>query len=373
MTTTREIRSEITSRGRLKLSLEDADIGEPGPGDVVVRIEASPINPADLWLLLGPANLAELTADGSADRPVLTAPVPERLLGVVRHRLDQSLPVGNEGAGTVVEAGADVAHLLGKKVAMAGGGMWTQHRRVPGAYVLPLPDDASAEEGAASFVNPMTVLCMVEAMRSEGHSAIVHTAAASNLGHMLNRVCLADGIPLVNVVRRPEQADELRAAGATHVVDSSAATFEDDLTAAVTDTGATLAFDAVGGGTLADVILRSMEKSLDRDVTEYSAYGTSTLKQVYIYGSLDRSPTTLTRTYGMGWAVGGFLLTWFLQRLGPEGIARLRGRVARELRTTFASRFAETLSLTEALQPETLRTYEQRATGQKRLIDPSRG
>jgi hypothetical protein len=211
---------------------------------------------------------------------------------------------------------------------------------------------------------------MVEAMRREGHSALVHTAAASNLGQMLVKVCLADGVPLVNIVRRAEQEDILRGLGATHVCNSSAPSFESDLVAALQDTSATLAFDATGGGTLAGQILNGMEQAANAAAAQYSRYGSAVHKQVYIYGSLDTGPTVLTRNFGMAWGVGGWLLTPFLAGAGPETIARLRARVAAELRTTFASTYTQEVSLAGMLEPEAFHSYLRKATGEKFLVTP---
>jgi len=289
-------------------------------------------------------------------------------------RVGQSLAVGNEGAGTVVAAGSGAAAqaLLGRTVAVLGGAMYSQLRTVKADLCLPLPAGTSAADGASAFVNPLTALGMTETMRREGHGALVHTAAASNLGQMLNRVCLADGIGLVNVVRRDEHVALLRDAGARHVVSTSSASFDAELTEAIAATGATIAFDAIGGGRLAGRILAAMESALARNASEYSRYGTSTLKQVYLYGSLDTSPTEIVRSFGMAWAVGGWLVFPFLQRIGADAANSLKARVARELKTTFASRYTRTVSLAAALQPDAIAEYGRRATAAKVLIDPSR-
>jgi hypothetical protein len=273
----------------------------------------------------------------------------------------------------VVAAGSsDVAQgLLGKVVAVAGGAMYSQYRCVDAAFCLELPAGASAREGAASFVNPMTALGMVETMRMEGHSALVHTAAASNLGQMLNRLCIEEGIPLVNIVRSPAQVEILRSAGAAHVCDSSSEGFMDDLVAAVRETSATLAFDAVGGGTLASRILTAMEVAASAG-TPFSRYGSSVHKQLYIYGGLDRSPTELTRSFGFAWGVGGWLLTPFLQKAGLERIAAMRDRVAAGLTTTFASTFTDEIGLAQVLDVATMREYARQATGRKYLVAPQR-
>jgi NADPH2:quinone reductase len=341
---------------------------------VVVRVEASPINPSDLGLLLAGADVTAAVSSGSADRPVVTAPLPDAAMRAVKARVGIPMPVGNEGAGTVMAAGSSAAAgaLLGKTVAMAGGGMYAQYRCVDVSLCLELPEGTPAADGASSFVNPMTALGMVETMRMENHRALVHTAAASNLGQMLNRLCLEDQVPLVNIVRRPEQEQLLRSAGATHVCNSTSPAFMDELTAALKETGATLGFDATGGGKLASQILTCMEAALSAASGSYSRYGSAAHKQVYIYGSLDRGPTELTRNFGMAWGVGGWLLTPFLQKIGLDGITRLRGRVAAELTTTFASSYTDQVSLVGALQLDAIAAYSRQATGSKYLIIPSR-
>ena len=367
-------RSLVTSAGALELSLAEVPVPAPGPDEVVVRIEAAPINPSDLGLLLAGADLSTVAAapSSTADRPVVTATVPPGALAGMTARLDQSMAVGNEGAGTVVAAGSSAAAqaLLGTVVSTVGGSTYTQYRCVPVAACLPLHDGTTPAQGASCFVNPLTALGMVETMRMEGHTALVHTAAASNLGQMLVKICLADGVPLVNIVRKPEQAELLHSIGATNVCDSSSDSFKDDLTAALTATGATLAFDATGGGTLASTILSCMERALNAGAA-YSRYGSSTHKQVYLYGMLDRTPLQLTRTYGMAWSVGGWLLTPFLGRVGAEGMARLQNRVADEITTTFASSYAAEVSLRGALDPANIAVYGRQATGEKFLINPA--
>lgn len=367
-----ELRSTVSRDARLTLSLESVTLGPPGPDEVIVRVEATPINPSDLGLLLGPADLSTLETGGSPESPTLAAGIPQARMGMMKARLDQSLPVGNEGAGTVVAAGANVASLLGRKVGMIGGAMYAQYRKIAARDCIPLPEGATAADGASMFVNPLTALAMVETLRIEGHKALVHTAAASNLGQMLNRICLADGVPLVNIVRSEAQAAILREIGAKHIVDSSAPDFRERLTDAIAETGATLAFDAIGGGRLVNAILHAMEAAANRNATEYSRYGSSTFKQVYVYGALDLGPTELDRGYGFAWSVSGFLLTPFLIKLGMEGAMRLRARVAAELTTTFASRYSATISLAEMLDPAMVAAYAKKATGEKYLIDPSR-
>jgi NADPH2:quinone reductase len=370
-----QLRSMITQDGTLELSLATMPIPQPKDDEVLVRVEASPINPSDLGLLFGAADPTTMRSSGSADRPIVTASVPDKLMRGMAARVDKSLPVGNEGAGIVVAAGADESAqaLIGKTVGMIGGAMYSQYRCIPAKQALLLPDGTTPAEGASCFVNPMTSLAMVETMRLEGHSALVHTAAASNLGQMLQKVCLKDDVPLVNVVRKAEQVELLRGMGASHVCNSSEPTFMKDLTDALVTTGATLAFDAIGGGTLAGQILTCMEAAASASGAAYSPYGSTTHKQVYIYGGLDRSPIVLTRSFGMAWGVDGWLLFPFLQKIGPEASQKLQGRVAAEIKTTFASSYTREVSLAEALTLEAISVYGKQATGEKYLINPNKG
>jgi NADPH:quinone reductase len=371
--TSLQLQSLVKADQTVELFLDTVEVPEPGPGEVVVRIEAAPINPSDLGLLLAGADMTAAVSAGSADRPVVTAPLPDAAMSAAAARVGVPMPAGNEGAGTVVAAGPSAAAtaLLGKTVAVVGGAMYAQYRCVDASQCLELPDGTQAVDGASSFINPMTVLGMAETMRLENHIALVHTAAASNLGQMLNRLCLQEQIPLVNIVRRHEQEELLRSAGATYVCNSTSPAFMDELTTALKETAATLAFDATGGGKLASQILTCMEAAASAAAEGYSRYGSTVHKQVYIYGSLDRRPTELTRNFGMAWGIGGWLLTPFLQKIGPEGRARLRGRVAAELTTTFASSYTDQVSLAGALQLEAIAGYARQATGSKYLITPS--
>ena len=371
-----QLRSLIRPGGRLELSLDDVPVPAPGPDEVLIRIEAAPINPSDLGLLFGAADMTTAQAAGTASRPQIAAQVPEAAMKAMTDRIGQSMPVGNEGAGVVVKAGASPAAqaLLGRMVAAHGGAMYSQYRCVPVADCLPLPEGTTAADGASSFINPLTALGMVATMRREGHKALVHTAAASNLGQMLNRLCLSDGIPLVNIVRKPEQAQLLRAQGAVHVCDTSSADFMRDLTDAAAATGATLGFDATGGGRLAGQILTCMEAALARASTGgYSRYGTTTHKQVYLYGSLDTRPTEFSRSFGMAWGMGGWLVFTYLQKLDAATLESFKRRVAAELKTTFASHYAKQVSLVEALSLEHIAVYGRRATGEKYLVNPNAG
>lgn len=365
-----QLRTLVKPEGALELSLLEVPTPAPGPDEVLVQLQAAPINPSDIGLLFGAADMRTAQASGSAERPVVTASIPERFMPAMAARAGQSLPAGNEGAGLVIAAGSSPAAqaLLGKTVAMLGGAMYAQYRTMAVDQCLLLPPGASAADGASCFVNPLTALGMTETMRREGHKALVHSVGASNLGQMLNRICVQDGIGLVNIVRSAEQATLLRDQGATHVCDSSLPSFLTDLTAAIEQTGATLAFDAIGGGKLAGQILNCMEVAISRGAKEYSRYGSDVLKQVYVYGGLDTGPTEITRSFGMTWGIGGWLLFPFLQKIGPEAVAKLRARVASELKTTFASHYSHHISLAQALQPDVIAGDAKRATGEKYVI-----
>ena len=369
-----QLRSLLKKSGELELSLVNVPTPEPADEEVVVRVEATPINPSDLGLLIGPADMSAAKVSGTKEIPVITATMPEAAMRMMAARLDQSLPVGNEGAGTVVRTGSSDAAkaLMGKTVSMIGGAMYTQYRVLKVRDVMELPAGTTAADGASWFVNPLTALGMTETMKREGHKALIHTAAASNLGQMLNKICLEDGIPLVNIVRNSEQAKLLRGIGAKHVVDSTSPNFTEELTQALVETGATIAFDAIGGGKLASQILTAMEVAINKTAKAYSRYGSSVHKQVYVYGGLNTGPIELTRNYGMAWGVGGWLLTPFLQKTDPARVKELRERVVRGLKTTFASHYTKVVSLPEALDPKNIAAYGKRATGEKFLINPNK-
>lgn len=370
--TFKQLRTLVTEDSKLELSLADVKMPTPGDTDIVIRVEATPINPSDLGLLVGAGNLSTLRNEGTKDNPKLVADIPGAGMRAMQARLGQSLAVGNEGAGTVVAAGSsDAAQaLMGKTVTGLGGEFYGEYRMLNVAQVMELPEGATARDGASCFVNPLTALSFPETMRIEGHKGLIHTAAASNLGQMLNKICIADGVPLVNVVRKPEQEKILRDLGAQHVVNSSSDTFMEDLIKAIAETKATLAFDAVGGGPLAGQLLTAMEAAANIGA-EYSRYGSADPKHVYIYGRLDLSPTTIPPGVGMAWSAGGYLLTYFLQKIGAEGREKLRKRVMAELKTTFASHYTDEISLAEALDPETLQNYNAKRTGEKFLINPT--
>ena len=369
-----QIHSLVTSEGTLELSLAKVPVPVPAEDEVLVRVEASPINPSDLGLLFGMADMSTATASGTADAPVITAQIPEKMQKAVAARVGQSLPVGNEGGGVVVDAGSspEAQALIGKTVGILGGAMYTQFRAVKAKQCLVMHEGTTPAESASCFVNPLTALGMVETMKAEGFSALCHTAAASNLGQMLQKICLKDGIELVNVVRKQEQVDLLKGIGAKHVCNSSEDTFMNDLTEAIAATNAYIAFDATGGGNLASQLLSCMEAAAMKNASSYNRYGSDQFKQVYIYGGLDRTPTTLTRNFGFSWNLGGWLLTPFLQKIGPEAADKLRQRVADEIKTTFASTYTQEVSLAEALTLDAINVYGKQATGEKYLINPNK-
>ena len=369
-----QLRSLVKKSGVLEVSLVSVPTPEPAADEIVIRVEATPINPSDIALLLGPVDMQTAKQSGTAASPVLTANILERALPMMASRFDQAMPVGNEGAGIVVKAGSSPAAqaLMGKLVAVASGSMYSQYKIAKAGEALVLPGGTTAKQAASCFVNPLTALSMVEVMRREGHKALVHTAAASNLGQMLNKICQRDGVSLVNIVRSGEQANILKEIGAKIVLDSSSPRFMPELIEAVGATEATLAFDAIGGGMLASQLLTAMEAAAAARMTSYSRYGSNTFKQVYIYGSLDTSKTELTRSFGLSWSVSGWLLTPFLQKIGSADVNRLRQRVVAELTTTFASHYTKEISLKDVATLEVALAYNKRATGEKYLINPTR-
>ena len=366
----KELRTNITSTGKLELSILSAPMPQPKDGEVLIRVEATPINPSDLGLLLGPADVSTMTTAGSGDDAVVSMDVPEAMMPAMAARVDKPLPAGNEGAGVVIAAGAGTEDMVGKTISVAGGAMYSQYRCVPAASCLVMNEGTTPAQGASCFVNPLTALGMVETMRMENHTALVHTAAASNLGQMLVKICLADGVQLVNIVRKKEHVELLKALGAVHVCDSSESTFKEDLVDALVATGATIAFDATGGGKLSSEILTAMEIAANRTADGHSIYGSTTYKQVYIYGGLDRSATVLNRAFGMSWGLGGWLLTPFIGKIGMEKFGELRQRVANEIKTTFDSHYTQEISLADVLRADAINAYSKQATGEKFLIKP---
>jgi|TARA_B100000768_G_scaffold36540_1_gene35189 NADPH2:quinone reductase len=372
----KEIRSKVTSEGNIEISI--ATVAKPVPSDdeVLIRVEAAPINPSDLGLLLSfGADLSTINVTGSGDETVTSMKIHPGLMGAMKPRLDESMQVGNEGSGVVVDAGVNAKDLIGKTVGLAGGSMYSQYRCVPATSCLVMEDGTTSQEAASSFVNPLTALSFIETMKMENHTAIVHTAAASNLGQMLVKICKDDSVPLVNIVRKSEQVEVLKNLGAEHICNTSDPDFMDQLVAALVATGATLGFDATGGGNNGELpgqILAAMEIAANKTAKEYSRYGSDTYKQVYIYGGLDQSPTILKRAFGMSWGLGGWLLTPMIGKVGMEKFLAMRQRVAKEIKTTFASSYAQEVSFEEMLQPEIIKSYAKQATGKKYLVTPQK-
>ena len=370
----KEIRSEITSEGKLNLSIVTSDVPTPGDDDVLIKVEASPINPSDLGLLISfAADLDSISSQGSGEDTVTTMGIHPGLMQSMKPRIDKSMKVGNEGGGVIVDAGKNVKNLIGKTVGVAGGAMYSQYRCLPAMSCLVMNEGTTSVEAASSFVNPLTALGFTETMKLENHTALVHTAAASNLGQMLVKICLADDIPLVNIVRKEEHVELLKKLGAKYICNTSDENFMKNLIDCLVETGATLGFDATGGGNegkLAGQILSAMEVAANKNATEYSRYGSDTYKQVYIYGGLDPTPTVLNRSFGLSWGLGGWLLTPFIGRVGTEKFQEMRERVAKEITTTFASNYTKEVSLEEMLEPDAIKTYAKQATGTKYLVTP---
>ena len=369
----RQLFTTLTEDQRLVLSVEPYDVPAPADDEVVVAMEAVPINPSDLGLLLAPADMDSLRSETVDGHPALVADVDARMVRAFAGRRGKKLAAGNEGAGTVVAAGksTEAQALLGKVVSIVGGEMYRTHRLMKAGQAAPLPDGAPAREGASLFVNPMTAQCFLQTMRDEGHKALVHTAAASNLGQMLAKLCLAEDVALVAIVRSAEQKKILTDIGLTHVIDSSEESFFEDLIKALVDTGATLGFDAIGGGPMADRILSAMEIAAARRGADFSVYGSTDHKQVYIYGRLDTGETTLSASYGMYWGVGGWLLTPRLSAAGKEAMLAMRMRAIRERNGIFASDYTREISLVEMIDPRIAHDYQRKATGEKFLVNPS--
>ena len=373
MPTAHQLFTTVTEDHRLVLSVEPYEGPEPGPDEVVVQSEAAPINPSDLGLLVGPADLSTAKTGEFDGHPALIADVHPAWRKLVGGRAGKKLPAGNEGAGTVVAAGssAGAQALVGRTVTVVGGAMYRTHRALHHQAVLPLPAGAPAVEGASLFVNPMTVQAFLATMQQEGHTAIIHTAAASNLGQMLAKLCTKEGVPLVAIVRREAQAALLAELGVPHIVNSSSDTFFADLVNAIVATEATLCFDAIGGGEMADTVLTAMEVALQTRGVPADLYGTPVLKQVYQYGRLDLRPTTLKGSYGMYWSCGGWLVTPRLKQLGGKRTLQMRQYAVEERNGIFASQYAKTIGLFDLLDPDTLRGIDQKGTNSKALVNPS--
>jgi len=373
---TKEIRSTVTDDGSIELSIARVEKPVPKEGEVLIRVEAAPINPSDLGLLISfAADLDTLKVSGSGDDTVTSMKIHEQFMRTMTARVGQSMPAGNEGSGVVEAAGEGAAGLVGKTVGVAGGGMYAGYRCLAAKNCLVMEAGTTPAQAASSFVNPLTALGFVETMKLENHSALVHTAAASNLGQMLVKICRDANVPLVNIVRKSEQVDLLKNLGAEYVCNTSDENFMPSLIEALVATGATLGFDATGGGNggkLVGQILSGMEVAANKAAGEYSRYGSDTHKQVYIYGGLDPTPTVLNRAYGMQWGLGGWLLTPMIGRFGMPTFQQMRQRVASEIHTTFASHYSRHISFQEMLQPEIIRAYARQATGEKFLVEPHR-
>lgn len=368
----KELRTLVTEDGTLKLAIEEFPIPEPKAHEVIVKIEATAINPSDVGVVIGFPALGSIDVFGTNATPKNPVKIPASFLPAYKGRFGMNLPAGNEGAGRVIAAGADAQHLMGKVVALFGMSSYAEYRCVPAQACMPMNEGTTPRQAAAACVNPLTVLAMIETMKMENHTAMINTAAASNLGQMLVKACADDGIPLVNIVRKEAQVDLLKSIGAKYVCNSSAPTFSQDLLNAIVETGATLGFDAIGGGEMVNHILDAMEKAEQKKATAFSRYGSTTHKQVYIYGGLTHKPTVLKRSYGMFWGVGGWLVTPIIQRVGPEKFTEMKKRVADEITTTFKSEFYKEISLEEAIMPDTICAYAKQQSGRKYLINPTK-
>ncbi len=362
-----QILTTLDADGTLTVACVPLALPAPTGTQVLVKVEAAPINPSDLGLLFGPADMA-----GASYAPgKVVARMPEAATRAMKARHGQAMPVGNECAGMVIAAGEAPAAqaLLGQRIACVPGGGFATHAMADARMAMVLGPQHSAEQGASSFVNPMTALGFVETMKRDGYTGIVHAAAASNLGQMLVKICAADGVPLVNVVRSAAQVDLLKGLGAAHVLDSTAPDFMDRLINAIAETKAMLGFDPTGGGMMASTMLTAMEAAASRGAA-YSRYGSSTAKKVCIYGALDTGPTVLNRSFGLTWDLSGWLLTPFLASAGMEVAGRMRARVSAELTTTFASHYQARVSLTGMLTKDAVAAYNARRTGEKYLVVP---
>lgn len=366
-TSGKQLFTTLAADGTLTVEIEEVSVPDPTGNQVLVKMEAAPINPSDLAILTGAADLEN--AVYSNGKFAATMPEPFNKASKARH--GQKLPAGNEGAGTVVAAGdgAMAQGLVGQRVACVPGNAYSQYVLADAMMCMPLGDH-SAEAGASAFVNPMTALGFTECAKRDGQSAIVHTAAASNLGQMLIKICAEDGLDLVNIVRKSENVDMLKGKGAKYVVNSSDDDFMAQLRSAIDETGAFYGFDPIGGGQSVDTVFKAMEQVAVSKMSDYSRYGSDQKKQMFIYGRLDLGATILTPSYGFGWTLSGWLLTPFLQNAGMETVMRMRKRVLDNLTTTFASHYKTRVTLEEMLTKDAVIDYRAMKTGEKYLVTP---
>ncbi|MFM5918439.1 MAG: zinc-binding dehydrogenase [Novosphingobium sp.] len=363
--TGKQLTTQLDADGTLTLQLNDKTWEDPKPGQVLIKVEATPINPSDLGLLFASAD----TDNAEYSPGKVVARMPENATRAMKARHGMAMPAGNEAAGTVVAAGEGAESLMGKRVACVPGTAYASYAYADAAICMPVGDDVTPAQAASSFVNPMTALGFVETMKLEGFTGIVHAAAASNLGQMLVKICQEDNVPLVNIVRSEEQVKILKDLGATHVLNMTDADFMPKLIDAIAETKAMIGFDPIGGGTLAGQILTAMEAAASRGAA-FSRYGSSEAKKVYIYGALDLGPTILNRAFGLTWDLAGWLLTPFMAKAGMEVVGRMRARVAKDLTTTFASHYKAEVSLEGMLTKEAVSEYNARRTGEKYLVVP---
>jgi len=363
--TGKQLTTQLDADGTLTLQLNDKTWDAPKAGQVLIKVEATPINPSDLGLLFASAD-----TDNAVYSPgKVVAQMPANATRAMKARHGLPMPAGNEAAGTVVAAGEGAEHMMGKRIACVPGTAYADYAYADLTMAFAVDDAVSAEQAASSFVNPMTALGFTETMKLEGFTGIVHAAAASNLGQMLVKICLEDNIPLVNIVRSDAQVKLLKDLGATHVLNMTDEDFMPKLIDAIAETKAMIGFDPIGGGTLAGQILTAMEAAASRGAA-FSRYGSSEAKKVYIYGALDLGPTILNRAFGLTWDLAGWLLTPFMMKAGAEVVGRMRARVMKDLTTTFASHYKAKVSLEGMLSKEAVSEYNARRTGEKYLVVP---
>lgn len=365
-----EVWSRTVGSGAVELSLEDASVAEPVDDEVVIEVRAAPINPYDLRLMIGAADPATAVAVGTRDRPVTRLQIPEAPGRIVQRDAQSAHRAGAEGYGRVIRAGSasEARALLGQSVAVWASGLYSRYCKVHASECLPLPASTEPAAGAGALLNPLTAQAMVETMRAEGYAALLNSAAGSNLGRTLRKLCCADGIELINVVRSEAQAQALRAEGARHVCISSAPGFAEDLTACLRIAGPTLSFDAVGGGTLAGKLLSAMDAAKSHDAGGPDTGGPPC--KVYIYGTLDSSPSIINRGYSHSWSINGWTMPAILKKIGAQRVAQLKQRIVRDLTTVFAAQYARTVSLSEMIAPQIIAACARRSTGAKHLVDP---